>query len=94
MSRPSKTELETALNRAAYLRENGEDEYFLGKALLNHNYRIKHLEHVLENVKRYLHSGMSSAQDLMRLQKAIEAADKADQYKGDNEQGEHSDVVV
>jgi len=94
MSRPSKSELEIALNRAAWLREHGEDEYFMGKALLNHNYRIKHLEHVLESVKHYLHSGMSSGQDLMKLQKAIEAAEKADSFKGDIEPDSKTDVLV
>ncbi len=94
MSRPSKAELETALKQAAWLRENGTDEYFLGKSLLNHNYRIQHLEHVMESVKQYLHSGMSSGQDLMKLQKAIEAAEKADSFKGDIEPDDHTNVFV
>lgn len=94
MSRPTKEELETALNRAIWLRENGQDEYFLGKSLLNHNYRIEHLELVLKAVKSYLHSGMSSTQDLTELQKAIEAAERADRFKDDGGPESHTDVFV
>jgi hypothetical protein len=94
MSRPTQEELDTALERAAWLRENGADEYFVGKSLLNHNYRIKHLEQVLKAAKNYLHSGMSAGHELSVLQKAIEHADEANQYKEGGDGSAHGDVVV
>jgi len=94
MSRPTEEELNTALERAVWLRENGEDKHFLGKSLLNHNYRIKHLEDVLHAAKLYLHSGMSPGMELTKLQKAIEAAEKADEWKGGEREAENPGVVI
>ena len=57
MGKPTKEELETALEHAALLREQGVDNYFMGKCLLNLNYRMKFYEDVLEKADIYLHSG-------------------------------------
>jgi len=42
MGKPS-PKLETALTHAAHLREQGEDLFYIGKCLLNFNYRMKYL---------------------------------------------------
>ena len=47
MGKPTAEQLEQALAQAAWLRENDVDEHFVGKALLNHNYRLHLLEDVL-----------------------------------------------
>lgn len=41
-------ELKMALREAARMREKNEDPYFLGRSVLNQNFRIKHLERVME----------------------------------------------
>ena len=76
MGKPTTEELETALKYAARLREQGEDEYYIGKSLLNLNYRIKYLEFVLNKASLYLHSG-EGAVEHAELVKAIEEAEKA-----------------
>lgn len=89
MSRPTEAELKIALNEAARMREQGEDPLFIGKSLLNLNYRLQRLENVLEKTKRFLHSGFSGTEH-EELLRAITAAEKASGEKavGDN------DVVV
>lgn len=76
MSRPTKEELATALAEAARLREQGDDAFFIGKSLLNLNYRLKSLENVLEKTKLFLHAGFAGKEheDLL---KAISSAEKA-----------------
>jgi hypothetical protein len=76
MGVPTKEELETALNEAARMREQGEDPCHLGKVLLNHNYRIEMLEKVLQAAELYLHSGQGSHEH-SQLLRAIEAAKNA-----------------
>lgn len=94
MSRPSDQELETALKKAADLREHSEDIFFLGKSLLNHNYRIRHLEHVLQAAKAYLHSGMSASIELIELQKSIDAADKANEFLATESTRDDHNVIL
>jgi len=76
MGKPTTEEFETALKHAAQLREQGEDEFYIGKSLLNLNYRIKYLEDVLNKANLYLHSG-EGAVEHAELVKAIEQAEKA-----------------
>ncbi len=76
MGRPTEEELNTALIEAARLREQGEDTFFMGKSLLNLNYRLQSLERVMEKSKRFLHSGLS-ARENTELKIAIEKAEKA-----------------
>jgi len=73
MGVPTEEELQTALDEAARMREQGEDPHHLAKVLLNHNYRIETLEKVLHAAELYLHSG-ESGHEHSRLVKAIEAA--------------------
>jgi hypothetical protein len=77
MGKPTAEQLEQALAQAAWLRENDADEHFIGKSLLNHNYRLHLLEDVLVKARHYLHSGQS-AQGHRELIQAIEKAEATD----------------
>ena len=85
MSRPSDEELKIALSTAVSMREKGADPDFMGKSLLNMNYRIHHLEKVLHAAKTFLHNGLDPRQetDLLR---AIEKAEKASAFLTDEEE--------
>ncbi len=84
MGRPSDKELAIALAEAARLREHGEDEHFLGRALLNLNYRMKFMHDVLAKAALYLHSG-EGAREHAELVRAIERAERAAVHDGDDE---------
>ena len=81
MGKPTEQELQLALAEAARLRESGEDEHFLGKALLNHHYRLGLLEDVLARARVYLHSGHGSKEHALLL-RAIDKAEKAGREPG------------
>ena len=78
---------------ALWLHEQSQDEYFLGKSLLNHNYRLNLLEHVLHAAKLYLHSG-NGAREHSDLLKAIEDAEKSESRPGDEPHLENQDIVL
>ena len=86
MGKPTTDQLEQALAQAAWLREHDMDEHFLGKSLLNHNYRLRLLEDVLHKAKLYLHSG-NSAQAHRELLRAIEKAEVASRDVGEDGEG-------
>lgn len=88
MGKPTPEELETALTHAAHLREQGEDIFYIGKCLLNFNYRMKYLENVLTKADLYLHSG-EAAVEHAELVKAIEKAKKASMAPGQEDEGMH-----
>jgi hypothetical protein len=73
MGMPSKEELEVALAEAARMRETGEDPKFIAKALLNANYQVEQLKHVLAAVELYFHSGMAVSEH-QKLKRAVEKA--------------------
>ena len=75
MSKPTEEELETALNTAIQMREKDSDPFFVGKALLSHNYRIKHLEEVLRAADRYLNMGMAEHERTLLLRTIDKAKD-------------------
>jgi hypothetical protein len=77
MAKPSKDELETALNEAKRLRESGQDSHFIAKALLNSHYQNSYLLDVLHAAEHFLHSGMAEMEHT-RLQRAIEKAREID----------------
>ena len=85
MSRPTPEELDIALQEAARMREAGQDPYFMGKSLMNLNYRIHYLERVLYSAKEFIHTGLAPQQetDLMR---AIEKAEKISEFVTDEEE--------
>ena len=93
MSRPTDEELKIALQKAAEMRDHGEDEQFLGKSLLNHNHRLKLLQHVLHAAKLYLHSG-DGAREHSELLKAINEAEKSEFRPGDEPHLENHDVIL
>lgn len=57
MSKPTKRELQLAVNAAEFLRENGKDSRYLAKSLLYLEHRVEMLEKVFELTERYLHAG-------------------------------------
>ena len=77
MSLPNKQEMQSALEAAACLREHTDDEHYLGKVLLNLNYRMKLLQEVKQAAKLFLHSG-EAVYHHADLIKAIERADAAE----------------
>ncbi len=88
MGKPTAEELETALKHAAQLREQGEDNYYIGKSLLNLNYRMKFLEDVLAKANLYLHSG-EGAVEHAELVNAIERAEQAALASGQEDEDVH-----
>ncbi len=77
MAKPIEKELDSALKMAIQMREKRIDPFFVAKALLSHNYRIKHLEEVLKAADRYLNMGMSE-REKTNLLKAIDKAKDAE----------------
>jgi 3-hydroxyisobutyrate dehydrogenase-like beta-hydroxyacid dehydrogenase len=77
MGKPTPQELEEALAEAVRMREHGEDPHHVAKALLNLNYRMKHLEQVAECADRYVHFGLAE-HDHAALLRAIEAYKRVD----------------
>lgn len=73
MGKPTKEELETALEHAGQMREKGDDPFFIAKCLLNLNFRMKYLEEVLNKADLYLHSG-EGAHEHAELANAIKRA--------------------
>jgi len=71
MSKPSDIELKTALVAAATMKEHDKDPFFIAKALLNHNYRLKHFEELLKAADRYMNHGQAE-RERMKLLKCIE----------------------
>jgi len=71
MSKPSDIELKTALVAASTMKEHDKDPFFIAKALLNHNYRLKHYEELLKAADRYMNHGQAE-HERMKLLKCIE----------------------
>ena len=86
MSKPTPEELETALKMAAQMRDKNIDPFFIAKALLSHNYRIKHLEDTLRAADRYINLGMSE-QERIHLIRSIEKAKDVESYTASDERG-------
>ena len=87
MSKPTDTELKIALNKAIKMKEQGHDDYFLAKSLINHHYRIRYLEEVLHIADRYLNHGMAD-HERTELLRAIEKARDAEARTSGNEHEE------
>lgn len=62
MGRPTTQELSQALAEAARMREQGEDPHHIAKSLLNHDYRLRLMEQLYDQVEHYLRSGQSSTE--------------------------------
>ncbi len=78
MGRPTKEELATALTEAGRMREKNEDPHFVGKSLLNHDYRLKQFEQLYETVEHYLRSGQNETEHgkLMRVLEKIRSEER------------------
>lgn len=79
MSKPTNEELETALAMAEQMRDDKTDPFFIAKALLSHNYRIKYLDEILHAADRYINHGMSE-QEKTHLILTIEKAKDAESF--------------
>jgi len=79
MSKPTEEELQTALKMAAQMRDRNIDPFFIAKALLSHNYRIKYLEEILHAADRYINRGMSE-QEKTHLIRTIEKIKDAESF--------------
>lgn len=75
MGKPSDEQLKHALEKAAEMREHGEDPDFIAKSLLNLNYRFGVWQKVIDATKRYLHSGQGSTEHA-RLVSAMREAER------------------
>lgn len=71
MSKPTEIELKTALLACATMKEHDKDPFFIAKALLNHNYRLKHYEDLLKAADRYMNHGQAE-HERMKLLRCIE----------------------
>lgn len=78
MAKPTDAELKHALEKAADLREHGEDPDFLAKSLLSLNYRFNEWQKVIDATKRYLHAGQGSAEHA-RLVSAMRKAERIEE---------------
>ena len=76
MGKPTSEEKQKAMIEAARLREQGEDDYYLGKTLLNMNFCMGFLLDVLDKADLYLHSGEGAVEhsDLVRTIERARAA--------------------
>ena len=79
MSKPTEEELNTALKMAGQMRDKNIDPFFIAKALLSHNYRIKYLEEILHAADRYINRGMSE-QEKTHLIRTIEKIKDAESF--------------
>ncbi|MCW9013847.1 MAG: hypothetical protein OQL06_08695 [Gammaproteobacteria bacterium] len=85
MSKPTDSELKIALQAAAEMKEHNADPHYLAKALLNHNYRIRYLENVLQAADRFMNHGMAEHEHMVLL-RAIEKAKDAEHRTAGTEQ--------
>ena len=88
MGIPTPEEMRTALAEAARLREQGKDDFYLGKVLINMNYRFRFLMDVLEKSDLYLHSG-EGAFEHSELVRSIERAREALMSPGESDEDIH-----
>jgi hypothetical protein len=84
MSKPSEEELNIALKIAEQMRDKDSDPFFIAKALLSHNYRIKYLEEILRTADRYINHGMSD-QERTHLIRIIEKVKDAESFTSGQE---------
>lgn len=85
MGKPTEEQLHQALNKAAEMREHGQDPDFIAKTLLNLNYRFSVWLKVVDATKRYLHSGQASTEHA-RLVSALREAERLEtEYEHEHE---------
>ncbi len=67
MSKPTETELKTALIAAETMKEHDKDPFFLAKSLLNHNYRLNYFKDLLKAADLYMNHGQAEYHRLQLL---------------------------
>lgn len=77
MGKPTDDELKVALAKCAELREKGQDEFFLAKSLFSLDYRHRKAVQLIDNLKRYFHSG-TDALAHGKLTKELEEFEKVE----------------
>jgi len=88
MGKPTEEELKHALEKAAEMREHGQDPDFIAKSLLNVNYRFGVWQKVVDATKRYLHSGQGSTEHA-RLVSALREAERLEaEYEHEHERSD------
>lgn len=70
---------------AEQMRDKKIDPFYIAKALLSHNYRIKYLEEILRAADRYINHGMSE-QEKTHLIRTIEKTKDAESFTSGREQ--------
>ena len=78
MGKPTKDELQQALDEAARMREHDEDPQFIAKSLLNLHYRMGFLEKVMHAAELYLRG--EGAREHTLLLRAIEKVKQEDAH--------------
>ena len=78
MLKPTKEELQAALEEAERMREDSDDPYYMARSLLYLNGRTEALEKVFEAAVRYMKFGQEEHEHA-ELLKVIEAARKKEE---------------
>ncbi len=81
MGRPTEEELAAALQEAARMREQGQDPNFVGKSLLNHNYRLTYLLQLYHQLEHYFHAGQADSEHA-KLIKLLEKVRQEERHAG------------
>ncbi len=85
MGKPTEAELKQALEKAAQMREHGEDPDFIAKSLLNLHYRFGVWQKVIQATKRYLHAGQASSEHARLVSALREAEQLESEYEHEHE---------
>ena len=87
MGKPTELQLNIALKACIEMKEHNNDPDFIARSLLNHHYRLRYLEEVLQTADRFMNHGMAD-HERMHLIRCIEKAKEAE-YKTAGE--DHND---
>jgi hypothetical protein len=85
MGKPAEIEINKVLEHAGKMCEQGEDPFFISKALLNLHYRFEKLEDVYHSVEHFIYSGLGETEDA-RLMMSIRKYQEVDRFNGEESQ--------
>ena len=85
---PTAEELQIAIAEAQRMREQGDDEFHLAKALLNLHYRQQHYDALRQAVEHYFRSGQAEREHTLLL-KALEQVKQMEEHTAG---GDHEDL--
>jgi len=86
MSKPTDTELKTAMEAAATMKDQDNDLAFIAKSLLNHNYRLRFYEELLKYADLYMNHGQSE-HDHMELLRCIDKIKEIENFTAHESSG-------